>query len=585
MKVFRKDGQYVVQCKFEERHLPRKAGFTFDPRLKRWITSCDDTARQLYNYTIGSARQRLDNIEAVKQAAIDASYAEDTDSSFPAPEGLNYLPYQKAGIEYALSRQDVLIADQPGLGKTIQFIGVTNALPKRERILVVCPASLKLNWRREFEKWTVHGYSVGIAETKPRQKKQEDGSTKRWTEALWPETEVVIVNYDLLPHFHDQIRERSWDFLCCDESHRLQTATTIRTRHVLGGGRGKKRVERIEADRRIFLTGTPITSKPINLWTTVSAFDPDGLGKSFKKYAYRYCDAVTTPFGLDTSGASNLEELRRLLRQTFMIRRKKKDVLKDLPDKRRQVIELPADGLRKVVKKELQVFEDNIARLAAFNDGEEYRPEEALADLTDDEIVDLMSDLCTRHKITGDWKHDARNLDEAFAYHFEAMSLVREETAMAKVPMAREYIDRILDSGEKAIVFVVHKAVADELRQHYDGCAFVTGAVPKKRRQAEVDRFQEDDDCRVMIGNIAAAGEGFTMTTATHVVFVELTWTPAEMEQAEDRAHRIGQKNAVNIHFLVVEGSLEARIIEILIEKMEVIEEALDGKSCDTRRK
>lgn len=577
MKIERFDGTYVVSCTFAERRIPRLAGFFFSGKRKRWVTTDDSVADILYDYTVGNARQRLDNIKSVKEAAVAASYAEDSDEDFPSPDGLSYLGYQKAGISYALARKDTLIADKPGLGKTIQAIGVSNATKKTKKTLIIPPAGLLKNWAKEFAKWTVHDYSIGVAQSRQRSKKQPDGTTKNWIEYAWPDTDVVLINYEMLPQFHDNLREEEWSLLVCDESHMLQNAKTIRTRHVLGGGRGKKKIDPIPAEKRIFLSGTPITNKPVNIWTVVHAFDPHKMGADYLKFVYRYCDAVKTPFGLDVAGASNLEELRHNLRTSFMIRRSKEAVLKELPPKRRQILELPAAGLRRVVKKELQVFEENLARLEAFNKGEKYKPEKVLKDLDPGEVAELMNDMFADNEMTGDFTEDVSSLSASFSYHFEAMSLVREETAMAKIPMAKDYIDRILETGEKVIIFVVHKTAANELRKHYPDCAFVTGAVPKNKRQDQVDKFQEEDDCRVFIGNISAAGVGYTLTAATHVVFVEFCWVWGELEQAEDRAHRIGQLNAVNCHFLVVEGSLEAYMIDAIIDKMKVIEEALDG--------
>jgi SNF2 family DNA or RNA helicase len=195
----------------------------------------------------------------------------------------HFFPYQRAGVEYALQRKDTLIADQPGLGKSPMGVGVFNADPKVKRCLVIAPASLKEHWRREFELWKTKDATVGIAETNKEIKEQigvfksgkQKGKPRYKTvdtiKEFWPDTDVVIINYDILSRFNDQIKAIAWDLLICDEAHALKTTDSGRTLFILGGKKKDKSTgwkpvwyNAIEANRRVFLTGTPMMNRPSN---------------------------------------------------------------------------------------------------------------------------------------------------------------------------------------------------------------------------------------------------------------------------------------------------------------------------------
>lgn len=296
-------------------------------------------------------------------------------------------------------------------------------------------------------------------------------------------------------------------------------------------------------------------------------FDPRGLGSSYKKFIYRYCGAFHDGFGIDTKGASNLDELQYKLRTSFMIRRDKKEVMSELPPKTRQVVIMPDDGLQKKVENELSAIRGLVA---LYEQMLGMAPAESVEE-TDKRFWQ------TVQTVNGRFVDSSVRLSEDFNLAFEELSLARKELALAKVPLAKQYIDALLDAGEKVIVFCHHKAVADLLRDHYPECAFITGKVPTQKRQAQVDKFQDDPSCNPMIGNIDAAGIGFTMTAATHVVFVELVFNPSQMEQAEDRAWRDGQENAVMVHILVVDHSFDARNLNILEAKAEILDNILDS--------
>jgi len=568
MRIDRHDGLFVAYIKFEDRQLFKDAGWRWNARQKKWVTTDDRKVEPFYKHTIGSAREYFDN----KRNLIDESLAEDYQHKFPAPDGLEYKPFQQAGIAFALKRKDTLFADPPGLGKTVQSIGVSN-VDQSSRVLSIVPASLMKMWEREWRRWDIHGRSVGIIQVKTRTKTENGKVVKRWLEYIWPDTDIVILNYEMVSKFRSYIEAVDWALLIVDESHYLKNGKTQRTVNILGGGRGKKNIKPIEAKRRLFLTGTPITKRPIDLWPTCKAFDPDGLGKNWTSFVYRYCGAYETHFGTDTTGSSNLDEFQDKLRMSFMVRRNKESVLKELPPKTRQVIELPNEGLRRIIERE----NDSVRELLEEFEKVLGNPKKESKEIKLEDIPELIE------KRFGHLSHllfDERveQMAPGERVLFEHMAEIRKELAIAMVPMVCQYVERLLDADEKVILFCYHKDVAEELKQHYPDCAFITGSVPNHKRQAEVDKFQDDESCRVFIGNITAAGVGHTLTASTNVVFAELSWLPSELEQAEDRAWRIGQLNAVLIHLLVVEGSLGARMVESIVEAMKIINQALDKR-------
>jgi SWI/SNF-related matrix-associated actin-dependent regulator 1 of chromatin subfamily A len=369
MKVTKQGSFYVAQtANSAEGQAPRSAGFRWDPAKRVWWTKFIEKACKLAAYADATCQKELTDYAAQHDAAVEASRAETVadDVHIPAPKGLEYLPYQKAGISYASKRfaagQRVwLCADDMGLGKTIQGVGLFNMNAAIRRVLVICPASLRINWKREFEKWAVRPVTVGIAN------------------GVFPDTDVVIINYDILEKFHVQIRAIQWDLMLVDEAQYLKNPKAKRTQEVLGSKKWDKvrklevvEVEPIKATYAAFLTGTPIVNRPVEAWPILHYADPT-TWYNFMSFAKRYCGAKHNGYGWDFSGSSNLAELQDKLRSTIMTRRLKVDVLKELPAKRRQVIELPAvNGAKVALQAEqeaaakYQKLQEELARLQAM---------------------------------------------------------------------------------------------------------------------------------------------------------------------------------------------------------------------------
>ena len=302
-------------------------------------------------------------------AAIEDSVATNSDMQIPVPAGLEYLPYQKAGIAYAAGRKSTLIGDEMGLGKTIQAIGTIN-VTNPKTVLVVCPASLKLNWKNEMVKWLVSERTIDVV----------NGGG----EQIPSNPDVVIINYDVLTKHAKALQSRTWDMVIMDEVHKIKNPKAKRTVVAVS----------IKAKRKVLLTGTPITNRPIELQPIAGYLDPESFGNFFY-FAKKYAGAYKGRFGWDFSGSSNLDELQRRLRQSFMIRRKKDEVLKDLPAKVRQVIVLPSKGYTQELTKEFDALSDAVEETSfeevSFEKMSEVRHEMALAKVND--VVDHLMDL------------------------------------------------------------------------------------------------------------------------------------------------------------------------------------------------
>ena len=590
-------------AKIDDKFKFRRNGWTWNRQRKGWETSDIEKVRPLAKHAVGAAKEHLENTEAIRLKAVNESWAEDTDTEFPSPVGLAYMNFQKAGIEYAIKRKKTLIADPPGLGKTIQAVGVHNTLHTK-RILIVCPASLKVNWKREWEKWDIHGMSVGLArsvtkrepvfEANGERMRDHDNKpiTRTWTEHDWPDTAVVIVNYDMLETFDDNVKAHDWDLLVCDEAHLLKSKAAKRSKCVFGGSvpprrkdgklvQKSKDYQPIVAERSLFLTGTPVLSRPLDIWNLIHVCDPKGLGKNKEDFSFRYCGAYYIGDYLDTTGSSNEVELGRFMRERFMVRRDKKTVLKDLPDKTRELIILPQDRLEAPVHRELTRVESALSAyedvLGLDQDDNDFRYIKAIEDLSD-KLAKALEDQATEEP---NWDRAVQMLDGPDQILFTEISEAREEVALAKIGMVSEHVTKLYQADEPVILFAYHKSVVAELKLRLEkagmSVGIVTGSVSPNKRQKVVDDFQ-NGLYDVILGNIMAMGTGFTLTRASIVVFAELDWVPAQIEQAEDRAWRYGQLNAVLIQHLVVQGSIEARMAEALLDKMGVIRATLDHR-------
>lgn len=460
----------------------------------------------------------------------------------PVPEGLSYKKYQEDGILYARNRQGVLIADEPGLGKTVQAIGISNDVRWIRKVLIIAPSALLYNWKREWEKWCVKGLSVEISTPK---------------EPVY--SDVTIISYHCIEKLREFIDSQSWDLLICDEAHNLKNEKSDRALMVLGGERiiktmvdgvFKKEIityDKIRARKRVFLTGTPILNRPVELWTLLHSLAPQ-VFDNYYKFGITYCDGQKNRFGWDFSGASNVDTLRHVMRDACVIRRLKKEVLTELPEKVRQIILIQKSGM----KSSGNFFGNNLS------------PEH------ETQLLEAW------------FSHDQRRYNEIASklkkarIEFERFSASRLTCALKKIPFVIDLVNLTMEEG-KIILFAHHQQVIEAYRKAFGNKAVVVdGSTDSKDIMKNVDRFQHDPECRVFIGSILASGVGLTLTASSHVIFAEIHPVPGIMSQAEDRAHRMGQKNSVLVWHVVIDQTTDARMVELLLEKQKVISSLMD---------
>jgi SWI/SNF-related matrix-associated actin-dependent regulator 1 of chromatin subfamily A len=429
---------------------------------------------------------------------------------------MELYPYQSIGVSFLETKKgNALIADEMGLGKTVQVLAWLQLHPELTRILIIVPASVKLNWRKEARLWMEKPKTQILEGKKP-----------------YPiEGRTVIINYDILPAWKDIILAWNPQVIVADEVHYIKNNKALRT----------KAVKKIAKNTKHFiaLSGTPIINKPIEFYNTLQLVDRT-LFPNWWEYTEKYCNRKNTGFGWDNSGAMNTEELHEILVNTVMLRRLKKDVLKELPDKTRDYIpmEIPKK-LRKEYNKAEQDFIEWVTLTKGTKEARKVQNAEALAKI-------------------------------------EAL---KQLSASAKLPNAIEWIHDFLETGEKLIVFATHKFVIDALMDEFTEIAVkIDGRTNTKDRQNIVEKFQSDHSIRLFVGNIKAAGIGITLTEASNVAFLELPWTSGELVQAEDRCHRIGQENAVTVYYLLAENTIDEKIAKLLDDKRKILDSVLDGK-------
>jgi len=471
MLVTYNKGLFIANCAFWERNIPRSNGFTWNTELKKWITSDAKKGALLKDKMDVNAKQAYDKL--TREPACRKA-------------GLQYRGYQKECIMWARNRKHILIADEMGLGKTVEVIGILNELWIPRSVLVVCPATLKENWRRELNKWLSN-----------------------------EELKVDIVNYDIL----HKVKDNTWDIVVFDESHYIKNPKTARTKLSLEIAK--------RALRAFFITGTPVLNRPIELFPMLNFMFPERFGSQYS-FAKKFCDAKYKYIGKgkkvhDFNGASNIPELSEIL-QSVMIRRFKRDEARELKEKMHQIIEWEADSSERNLLKSEKALREGLSETAR---------------------------------------------DAAVEGN---LAIARRELALKKVSRSVSFIQDILESEEKVVVFAHHTEVIDELRKGLSkyNPVHITGKVSLTERQKAVDTFQSNKNCRVFIGNIKAAGVGITLTAASTVIFVEMDWVPGNMEQAIDRCHRIGQDKIVQIYYLVVKDSADSLVANSLVKKIAV---------------
>ena len=439
---------------------------------------------------------------------------------------IDYSPYshrepmkhQKEAIEKLLVNNKFILADDMGLGKTTSSI-IASLESGAKKILIICPASLKINWKREIENYSDKKVLI------------VDG--KKWDSSF----NYFIINYDIIKNYHTIDKEEEiesyklisnekFDLVIIDEAHYISNSTAQRTKLI------NNIVTMIP--KVWLLTGTPMTSRPINFYNLLKIVESP-VALNWQGYVRRYCAGYQFNVGgkkiWNTNGASNLDELREKTKN-IILRRMKNDIL-DLPEKLVSPVFL--DLVSTFYNEELEEF----------------------------------------IRITKDNKNK-----ESISVTINRLMKIRQVIASEKVPYTCELIDKVLEQGKKVIVFTNFTSSLDMLHEKYKkNSVTLDGRMSKEKRQQNVDKFQNEDKVKIFISNIKAGGVGITLTSAEVVIMNDLSFVPSDHSQAEDRAYRYGQKNSVLVYYPIFENTIEMIVYNILQKKKNVIEQVMgDGE-------
>ena len=445
-----------------------------------------------------------------------------------AKQGKKLYQHQEEGIKFLLSRNGSILADDMGLGKSIQSI-IAALESGAKKILVVCPSSTKINWEREINVFCDETAIV-------------DG--KKWKEAKF-----TIINFDILKNFHSlkdkknldvelnrELANANFDLAIIDEAHYLKNNDSIR---------GKIMVElatKHNINKVWLLTGTPVANRPMDFFNLLKIIKSP-IAENWKHYAVRYCEGKqffrTLKNGSKkqiwlTDGASNLEELASKTKN-IILRRLKTEVL-DMPDK---VVTPMHQQLDKKGWSEYDRLWDEYVTNRILEDKKTNEEQKSLVELI----------------------------------------LLRRFIAAQAIPYTIEMAENAIELGRKVIIFTSFTEELEILQNHFGKIAVKhNGPMTTIQKQKSVDAFQNNAKIKVFIGNIKSAGVGITLTEGTVVIFNSFDWVPGSNEQAEDRAFRIGQKNDVNVYYQLFDNTISTRMWEMLNNKKDVISTIMGDK-------
>lgn len=497
IKFGRMDGDEFEITKEQVKSLP---GRRWRKRTKEWVVPLSvDAIYPLINWNF-----KLGPLLHTKSEKIFPKPPRNKNIDIPNFR-INLYPFQEKGVLFVESRNGrVLISDQMGLGKTLQSLGWAALHPEIRPVVIVVPASIKLKWQREINK-AIPNEEVHIIYGRKETAINSKG--------------FIILNYDIINYHEENLKKINPQLIILDEVHKIKNENALRTIATKSLAKNIKHI--------IALSGTPIENKPLEFFSILNLLNPE-LYPSYWHFVNKYCIPKFNGFGWDYSLVNKKKrgELHDILTKTVMIRRLKKDVLKDLPDKTRSIVPIEVDNKK------------------------EYK--EALIQTSKSKI-------------------SFGNIEE-----------LKQIIIKGKMKKVTEWIDDFIEGNEKLIIFCVHHWTIDTLMEKYKKIAVkLDGRDSLESRQKAVDNFQLKDDILLFIANIQAGGEGIDLYASSNVAFVELGWKPSEHDQAEDRSHRIGQKNAVNAYYLIGVNTIEETIMEVIDEKRNNLDMILNGEETE----
>lgn len=469
-------------------------------------------------------------------------------------------PFQRAGVAYVLAADGrALIGDDMGTGKTVQSLACVQARGAFPAV-VVCPASVKLAWR---------DHVMGPMRWRPDHPIPRDGwlpgrravvlTGRRPDPVALAGADVIILNWEVLADWLEVLKSARPRAVIYDESHYAKSA---------GSGRAKAALTLTTSMPRDALllatTGTAVMNRPVELVSQLRLLRRLGDFGGSGAFRNRYCDRFWDGFRWNDSGASNLEELNLLLRETCFVRRTKQQVMRDLPPKRIARVPVALTNRRVYARAEAETIrflmdavlldEEFTARIAGLPAAER---EELIRERRDDRA------------------ERARRAEKIVR-----MNLLRRVAGEGKLRAACWWIQEFLESTDaKLVVFAHHVPVQRALLRQFPDAARVLGESSAQDRQRSIDEFQGNPECRLIVCSLKAAGVGITLTAASDVLTIELDWTPATHDQAEDRAHRMGQPGSVTCWYLLADGTIDEDMDELIEQKRQITSATLDGEA------
>jgi superfamily II DNA or RNA helicase len=510
----RRPGEFYVSADAEVLAVPADPALA--PEIAAFVRAAGDGLA-----LADDARSALEELvveHARREETVTLSHASDAELDTSVLGGV-LRPFQRAGVAYALAQRRTFIADEQGLGKTVQALAaleLDGAFPA----VVVCPASIKLNWERETNIWlphrrvaVVHGRSMDASER-----------------AAVREAEVIVLNYEILEAHLDELAALGLQAAVFDESHYAKQPRARRTKAAI------KLANQVDPDGlRLALTGTPVMNRPKEL---VSQLRLIGRLRDFGSGA-----RLNRRFGSDQSH----ERLHWNLRAHCYVRRLKADVLPQLPEKTHDTVVIEIDN------------------------EEEYRLAER------DVIAWLKSQPLDLREVQAKVSAALR------AERLARLNYLRQLAGRGKLAASLRWIEDFLESGEPLVVFADHIEIQRAVLARFPDAAHVLGSDTSVQRDTAVAEFQREDGPQLIVCSLKAASHGITLTRASNVVFLELDWTPARLEQAEDRTHRIGQRSAVTAWYLLAPNTIDSTLEGVLEAKRGLIGAITDGRVEEER--
>jgi len=513
----------ILRCEFEDKDVAKSVdGYRWDPNSKSWSYPASVLVLGLLKKRFGD-RLQVGNVENVLTSNVETG-------TYPKMDLL--YPFQKEGVDFMVKQGRVLNADDMGLGKTVEAL-MSCVASGAHRILVVCPNSLKWNWKRESERWT--NYTVQIVHGDPDTRESQ----------IFSQANITIINLEAIRLHVEDLAELHWDVVIIDEAHRVKNRhakVTLAARRITARARNV-----------YLLTGTPILNHPYDLWSLLNLIDPHTFS-SFWKFVTKYCHLYDNGWGDEIGGVKEeeLEHLKEVVK-AVSIRRTKGQVLTDLPAKTVQKAYIQLEGKHAKIYQEMR--DEMYTQLSSM--------QVVSASVVIAQIIRLKQIVIDPH-------------------------LMGPKPLPLNGPKVDYLLDLLAGTGGKVVVFSQFaqalKRLAPVLKAAGYELAMVIGDIVGEKRDQEVARFQEDPTCRVLLASIQAGGQGLTLTAASTAVFLDKAWTPAMNVQAQDRLHRIGQTEPVTIVEILAEDTIEEKIEELLQQKEEWSAAFFEADNVPTNR-